>query len=109
MGSESRDIESALDGVAGEPLFGRAQKRAAFFPPETEYRYFVGTLDEPEERAELERLMTASMRGQAAMKKPGDICVVSETGSFDKEGRYHVVVKYLCLPDKPEKKGKARA
>lgn len=109
MGSESRDIESALEGAALEPLFGRGRKQRPFFPPETEYRYFTGTLDEPEEQAELERIMTASMRGQAALSKPGDVCVVSEAGSFDKEGRYHVVVKYLCLPDKAEKKAKARA
>lgn len=108
MGSESRDIENALDGAPEEPLLGRGPKRRDFFPPETEYRYFVGALDEPADRAELERIMTASMRGQAVMKKPGDVCVVSETGSFDGGGCYHVVVKYLCLPDNAEKKGKSR-
>lgn len=100
-----KDIIEAMDSVEIEPLFGRGNRPAApLFPPRTEYRYFMGNLELPAEKAELERLMTCSMRCQGALKKPGDVCVISETGAFDKEGGYSVVIKYLCLPGAtPEK------
>lgn len=104
-----KGIEDALEGPGGEPLFGRGRKAAAPpFPPDTEYRYFKGNLDHAEAKAELERLMTRSMRCQAELKKPGDVCVIAESGTFDKEGGYTVVLKYLCIPDcSPETKSKS--
>lgn len=99
-----KGIEDALEGQGGEPLFGRGRKAAAPpFPPETEYRYFKGNLDHAKAKAELERLMTRSMRCQADLKKPGDVCVIAESGAFDKEGGYSVVIKYLCIPESSPK------
>ena len=99
-----KGIEDALEGPGGEPLFGRGRKAAAPpFPPETEYRYFKGNLDHAKAKAELERLMTRSMRCQAELKKSGDVCVIAESGAFDKDGGYNVVIKYLCIPDSPSK------
>ena len=109
MGAESRDLASAFAESQGEALFGRAPsgKRGGGqlpFPKETVFRVFIGCLDDPAKREEYEALLTQSYRCQAYLKNPGDLTITSISGSFDKEGCYHVVAPYAIIPEKMDRK-----
>lgn len=78
------------------PMPGGSPSLSAF-PEGTGVRYFSANLSDPKSRLELERLLTTSLRCQGTLKADGDVVVVSETGSFDKDGCYNVVIKYFEL------------
>ena len=101
MGKETLEIQDIQDNIGNgdEPLFGRSKKNTSWYPPNTQIRYFVGCITDDGLRMELERIMTKSLSGNAGLKNPGDIFVISETGSFDKDGCYQTVVKYLYVPE----------
>jgi len=67
-------------------------------------RYFVGALTDENDRVLLEYIMTRSMMCKDSLDEEGDVVVLSEQGTFDKDGVYNVVVKYLELMEKAEKK-----
>lgn len=108
MGKEAlelKEIQTAIDmDKDEEPRLGRKRSKTneLGLPEGTEMRYFVACIADPENRIELERIMTKSLqcagRGNT-VKEPGDIFVINETGSFDRDGCYQVVVKYLYLPE----------
>lgn len=58
-------------------------------------RYFVGNLVDKDDVAMLENIMTTSLHCGDDLKNKGDIRVINEVGSFDKDGCYQVVVKYF--------------
>ena len=104
MGSESRQIKEAVEASKDfisheEPAFGTMNAHSPI-AKEAEIRYLVGCMNEPETRLQVEDLMTRSMQGRGVVKKPGDVLVVSEQGTFDKEGLYQVIVKYIIYPDR---------
>ena len=78
--------------VIGTDLWDTASSKAI---ETTVIRYFVGCLTNESNRVILEDIMTKSLRCQDQLKKLGDILVLSEQGSFDKDGCYNVVVKYM--------------
>lgn len=100
------EIESSRGRAeSSEPLFGASQDRISPqsempFPMETVFRYYVGCLNDDVTRAEVSDLMTRSYRSQGVLKNPGDVWVISEAGTFDKNGLYNVVVKYAEIPGK---------
>jgi hypothetical protein len=100
MGTETNDAMLALDGTGDftDPVFGR-KGAAPLFDARTEIRYLVGCLSNKDTQATAERLMTASLRCGGPPKKPGDVAVISESSSWDKEGLLNVVIKYLIIPE----------
>lgn len=103
MGKETAEIRATQDAAEDllEPVPGRSsQKNGKLgFPKSTVIRYFVGCITDETNRAELENIMTRSLSCAGELKNPGDIYVISETGTFDKDGCYQVAVKYLYLPE----------
>ena len=57
-------------------------------------KYLVANGSDMLEMEFLEKIMTRSLRTQAKMEKPGDIIVIREDQTFDKEGNYLIAVKY---------------
>ena len=100
MGIESTDVQKLLnEDDAPEALLGSRSKKSLPFPENTEFRVFIGCLDDPGMRAEYEALLTKSYRCQSRLKNPGDLAMITLQGSFDKEGCYHVVSRYAVLPE----------
>jgi hypothetical protein len=62
-------------------------------------RYFVGTLTNPDNQLMLEHIMTKSLQCKDQLTEVGDVLVLSEQGTFDKDGCYNIVVKYMELVD----------
>lgn len=101
MGLETQEIRGVLDTVTldDEPRPGGRRKRGGLgYPEETQIRYFVACIADDANRAELEGIMTKSLSCAGELKNHGDIFVISETGTFDRDGCYQVAVKYLYLP-----------
>lgn len=103
MGKESAEIRKVQDELGEDfydPIFGGGRKQERQMVSNAEIRYFVGCITNEATRMELEDIMTKSMRCQDKKEvEPGDVWVISETGTFDKEGCYQVVVKYLVVPE----------
>lgn len=103
MGKQTEEIKSIHEAINldDEPIFAKKKRKkgAMGYPEDTEIRYFVGCISDHSNKAELEAIMTKSLSCAGDIKEPGDIFVISETGSFDRDGCYQVVVKYLYLPD----------
>lgn len=103
MGIETKAITEMLDEEGGSEalLGGRRKTRSNLpYPPETEFRFFVGCLNDEGDRLLYESLLTKSYRCQNNLKSPGDLAVLDMQGTFDKEGCYHVVSRYAILPEK---------
>lgn len=102
MGIETKEYMDVADGMTSdEPLFGRGERRTdTGIPKEAEIRYFVGCLTDEETQIRVSQLMTKSMQCQrTGLKKPGDVFVIKETGTFDREGLYQIVIKYVIIPE----------
>lgn len=103
MGKETAEIRATQDSAEDlfEPVPGQSGSKNGKlgFPEKTVIRYFVGCITDEANRDELENIMTKSLSCAGEIKKPGDIYVISETGTFDRDGCYQVVVKYLYLPE----------
>ena len=103
MGKETADIRATQEAADDlfEPVPGRSNPKNGKlgFPKKTVIRYFVGCITDDSNRAELEDIMTKSLSCAGELKEPGDVYVISETGTFDKDGCYQVAVKYLYLPE----------
>ena len=95
---QSRNKPESSEPVFGSPTGGYTMQPDLPFPIGTVFRYYVGCLNDGVTRAEVSDLMTRSYRTQGILKNPGDIWVISETGTFDKNGLYNVVIKYAELP-----------
>lgn len=108
MGIETADIRKAAEATGScdedmEPVLGRTSRQKSLFHKNTEMRYLKGCLDDETVRLKVEELMTRSMHSPAMPKKAGDVAVISEQGTFDKEGLYHVLIKYMIVPDRQVK------
>lgn len=71
------------------------------FPPNTQVKYYTANLSDESSRLMLQHLMTVSLRCQGALKNVGEVIVLSETGTFDKDGCYNIMIKYLELCSEP--------
>lgn len=102
MGIETKAVMELADSMGeDEAFFGRGRKRKNLpYPEETEFRFFVGCLNDDGDRLTYEALLTKSFRCQNDLKKPGDLAVLDMQGTFDKEGAYHVVSRYAIIPEK---------
>ena len=106
MGIETKAVNDLLNEEDGiEPLFGqrRKNKRALPYPEETEFRFFLGCLNDEASRLEYESILTKSFRCQNVLKDPCDLAVLDMQGTFDKEGFYHVVSRYAIIPENVHK------
>lgn len=89
MGIETKAVNDLLNEEDGiEPLFGqrRKNKRALPYPEETEFRFFLGCLNDEASRLEYESILTKSFRCQNVL-----------------EGFYHVVSRYAIIPENVHK------
>ena len=96
MGIESEGIKEE----SNEPLLGKSKKKFLPYPENTKFKFFVGCLDNEEDRLAYEDLLTKSFVCQNVLKNPGDLAVLDISSQFDKQGRYHVVSRYAILPEK---------
>lgn len=101
MGAESKDTQDLIDDPVAS-LFRQFRKKEIElpFPKEAEFKVFVGNLGDPLEREEYEKLLTKSYRCQSYLEKAGDLVITSIDGTFDKAGDYHVVARYVIMPEK---------
>lgn len=67
------------------------------FPPNTRVKFFTANLADDNSKMRLEHILTVSLRCQGVLKNVGEVVVLSETGTFDKDGCYNVMIKYLEL------------
>jgi len=99
MGIELGQIAKSVEGISSEPVIGANKSRVVLpFPDTTQIKYLTGCMSDESFREELGCIMTNSFRCGGVLKKSGDQCVITETGSFDKNGAYFVVIKYAELP-----------
>lgn len=63
--------------------------------PELQVRYQSFNMDDQNDVMMLEHIMTKSLQCRENLQTPGDVVVISEQGTFDKEGTYHTIVKYI--------------
>lgn len=102
MGLEYQKIKEALAEQVDplEPLFGKNKvSKVPMWSPKIKIGYFSGCVADPESRATLESILTRSLHCPRMPEKSGDICAISETGAFDKDGCYVVVIKYAYIPE----------
>lgn len=94
--------EKSLGGTVSEGVIpGRvanSQKRKGAPFQNVEVRYFVATLSDDGDRAVLESLMTTGLRCGGELLYPGDVVVVQEESTFDKEQGPVVMIKYMTIP-----------
>ena len=100
MGIESQNIQEFSNGPA-EALLGSFSKsrNPLIYPKETEFRIFVGCLNDEVKRLEYEQLLTRSFRCQNELTKPGDLALLNMEHTFDKDGCFHIVARYAILPE----------
>ena len=67
--------------------------------PKLRVRYGFYNLASEDDLQMLESTMTKSLQCQDDLVDPGDIRVVSEEGTFNKDGEYCVAIKYLEVRD----------
>ena len=65
------------------------------FPAGTKVKFFTANLSDPKSKGTLEELLTTSLRCQGLLRANGDVVVISESGTFDKDGCYNVMIKYF--------------
>ena len=102
MGKETAEIRDTqmATGEDSDLYFGKKlNRKEEWITPGTQIRYFTGCLTDDDTRAELERIMTKSLETGGLVRKPGDIFVITENGTFDKDGCYHVAVKYMVMAE----------
>jgi hypothetical protein len=103
MGIETKDVNAAFElsdpteALAGS-LGGSTKGSVTGYPKEAVFRVFVGCLNEPDKRAEYETILTRSFNCQNVLKNSGDLAIHVLQGTFDKDGYYHVAVRYIYLP-----------
>ena len=88
--------EETSDSPTFDSLF-KERKDSSPFPTGTRVKYFTANLADDSLKLRLEHILTVSLTCQGQLKKPGDIVVLGESGTFDKDGCYNVMVKYLEL------------
>ncbi len=100
MGIESEKIKDFSNDPAEALLgsFGKS-RNPLLYPKETEFRIFVGCLNDEAKRLEYENLLTRSFRCQNELKNPGDLALLNMEHTFDKEGCFHLVARYAILPE----------
>lgn len=67
------------------------------FPEGTMVRYYTANLSDPKSKEKLEYILTTSLKCRGVLKSNGDLVVISESGTFDKDGCYNIMVKYFEL------------
>ena len=99
MASYAEDALQPQFGT-GEPILGAKKNKPWLpFPETTIIKYYTGCVTDEETRNFLSLVATNSFKCGGILTKKGDCCIISETGSFDKEGNYFVVLKYAELPE----------
>lgn len=88
--------EKSKESSSDAPVLGQGSNTADRVTANgTVVRYFVGTMTNESDVLMLQELMTRSMKCRDQLNEIGDVLVINEQGTFDKEGCYHVVVKYI--------------
>ena len=101
MSEYGKMMESAFgDGVASDfpspgSMVTNASSMGPTFPPSTVVKYFTANLSNLESRLRLEHILTVSLKCAGVLAKEGDIVVINESGTFDKDGTYNVMIKYF--------------
>ena len=88
------------DGVADSDIPSLGQLSADTVRIDTKntvIKYFSGCFENETDALMAEHIMTSSLRTRANLTNVGDIVVISETGTFDKDGGYHILIKYMEL------------
>ena len=101
MGKETSEILSVKSSLGEDNdlyVGKKLNRKEPWIPNGTEIRYFTRCITNEDDRIELERIMTKSLKTGGVVQNPGDMFVINEAGSFDKDGCYHVIVKYMVLP-----------
>ncbi len=94
--------DKGKQGYSDTPVIGQSQKTALDGESASQkiiVRYFVGVLTNPGNLRMLEHIMTKSLQCRDQLTEVGDVLVLSEQGTFDKDGCYNIVVKYMELVD----------
>lgn len=73
--------------------------KADVVPETIRVRYFKGNMDDGSDIAVLEDIMNRSLRSGDNLTNQGDVIVISEQGTFDKDGCYHFVIKYMEMAE----------
>ena len=90
------------DSHSEAPTLGSlANAQASPFPTNTQVKYYTANLSDENSKLYLQHVLTVSLRCQGVLKKVGDIVVLNESGTFDKDGCYNVMIKYLELCSEP--------
>ena len=97
MGFESKEAKEYEEVT--EALLGTRKKSQLPYPEKSEFKVFVGCLDNKADRDMYESLLTKSYRCQNKLKNPGDLAMLTLHNTFDKEGYFHVVARYVILPE----------
>ena len=107
MGTEQKGINEALNLSIdfGDPHLGRRRKDLLPYD-KAEMKFAVGCLGNEDFRLQANDIMTRSMRCQGTLGKPGDIMVVEQAHTFDKDGACHLMIKYVEYAE--EKKRRRR-
>lgn len=82
------------------PIPGNLLKQGTMFPPNTVVKYYTANLSDNNNKLILEQILTKSLECQGVLREPKDIVVLTETGAFDKDGCYNVMIKYLEVLEK---------
>ena len=92
----------ASDAPSPGSLLTNAANMPAAFPPTTVVKYYTANLANVESRMRLEHILTVSLRCCGVLSKEGDIVVINESGTFDKDGCYNVMIKYFEFEAAPD-------
>jgi hypothetical protein len=61
---------------------------------EIRIHYYVGNIDDPEQRLFIEDVMSRSLTSMNELSKLGDVSIFKEETTFTKDGSYLVAIKY---------------
>jgi hypothetical protein len=100
MSSAYKQYTEAVDGSpqeSSEPIFGGSN--ILITPGHkvngvVKVKYLVANMDSPNDVTQVEAINTKSLTCRDLFFKIGDIVMLNEVGTFDKNGTYHLVIKY---------------
>lgn len=73
------------------------KKSTSDFPKGTQVKYYTANLSDNSSRVLLQEILTKSLMCQGNLRNIGDVVVIQESGTFDKDGCYNVMIKYFEL------------
>lgn len=98
-----KDLSSTVDLMPGSesPLFGASMAAPTAAVPQLSHedlkiivRYLMANLSDDNDRIVAEDVMTRSLDCANVLSKQGDILVIREETTFDRDGNYLVALKY---------------